>query len=447
METQNKDYIEQVVEDWKEVLDAGSSYKSEKVRRATAIMLQNEAVHLNNGQPLTEATVTATGIGNGGTAGANYGTPGSIGSGEFHKIAIPMVRRTFPELIAHDIVGVQPLTGPVGLAFALRFKGDSTYDSGAEFTNNPTNKDSYGTTITNEIGYNAVNKAYAGAPMVTSAGEALGSDTSTAATTAAVAVANRGLGIGDNSEIAELTMTIEKAQVEAKTKKLRSRWSMEVAQDLKAMHGLNLEEEMMDVLAYEITAEIDRELIAKIRGLTVAQGTSAQCLTTKTWTSTGDFDGRWEHEKYRNLYNLVIRKANRVAVTTRRGAANFAVCSPNMVAALEATSSFTIAPVNTDINSGVTGVSRVGSLDGRLNVYRDTFHTQASDSILLGYKGPSEYDTGVIYLPYIQLMASKATYEDSFQPTVGLMSRYAIHDHMFGSHNFYQNIIINSFGS
>lgn len=436
----NKDFINGIVDNWKDILDEGASYKSEKVRRATAIMLNNEAIHLNGGQPLQETTaVGSNSLGNTGNYGVGYGTPGSIGSGEFHKIAIPMVRRTFPELIAHDIVGVQPLTGPVGLAFALRFKGSSTYDDGAEATDNPTNRDSYGNTITNEIGYNAVNPTYAGAPMVTSAGEALGSDASTA---------NRGLGIGDNSEIAELSMTVEKAQVEAKTKKLRSRWSMEVAQDLKAMHGLNLEEEMMDVLAYEITAEIDRELISKIRGLTVAAGTSAQCLTTLDWNSqsaTGDFNGRWEAEVYRNLYNYVIRKSNRIAVTTRRGAGNYAVCSPNMVAALEATSAFTIAPVNTDINSGVTGVSRVGSLDGRLNVYRDTFHTTSNDSILIGYKGPSEYDTGVVYLPYIQLMASKATYEDSFQPTVGLMSRYAIHDHMFGSHNFYQNIIVNNF--
>jgi len=433
---QEKSMIDMVCERWKPVLDKGGSFKSEKIRRATAIMLENEARHLNNGVPLAESTaVGANSLGNTGNYGQNYGTPGAIGSGEFQKIAIPMVRRTFPELVAHDLVGVQPLTGPVGLAFALRFRGANTYDNGAEFTNNPTNKDSYGNTIHDEIGYNAVNRNYSGS-MVTSAGEALGSHAS---------VRPMGLGIGDGTQIAEISMTIEKAQVEAKTRKLRSRWSMEVAQDLKAMHGLNLEDEMMDVLAYEITAEIDRELIAKVRGLTMTAGTSAQCLTTTTWSSTANFDGRWEAEKYRNLYNMLIRKSNRIAVTTRRGAGNYAVCSPNMVAALEATSAFTIAPVSSDINSAVTGVSRVGSLDGRINVYRDTFHTTSNDSILVGYKGPSEYDTGVIYLPYIQLMASKATFEDSFAPTVGLMSRYAIMDHMFGSHNFYQTIVVNGF--
>jgi hypothetical protein len=443
MDKSNKNYINGIVDFWKDVLDEGATYKSEKIRRATAIMLNNEATHLNGGVDISEAVaIGANSIGTAAGVGTGYGTPGTIGSGEFHKIAIPMVRRTFPELIAHDIVGVQPLTGPVGLAFALRFRGSSTYDAGAESTTNPVNKDSYGNTITNEIGYNAVNPYYSGddvrnQTLSAAAGEALGSDAT---------VANRGLGIGTNQEIAELSMTIEKAQVEAKTRKLRSRWSMEVAQDLKAMHGLNLEEEMMDVLAYEITAEIDRELIAKIRSLCTVGNGNVTTLDFNSWGSSGaDFNGRWEAEVYRNLYNYVIRKTNRIAVTTRRGAGNYAVCSPNMVAALEATSAFTIAPVSTDINSGVTGVSRVGSLDGRLNVYRDTFHTTANDSILIGYKGPSEYDTGVVYLPYIQLMASKATYEDSFQPTVGLMSRYAIHEHMFGSQNFYQTIVVNNF--
>ena len=429
-----KDWVNALVERWKPVLDEGGRYKSEKIRRATAIMLNNEAVHLNGGQDISEATSMAgNSLGTAGGQGSNYGTPGSIGSGEFQKIAIPMVRRTFPELIAHEIVGVQPLTGPVGLAFALRFKGANYGDS-----TNPVNKDSYGNTIHDEIGYNKINDTYSGS-MSAAAGEALGSHAS---------VRPMGLGIGDGTQIAEVNMTVEKAQVEAKTRKLRSRWSMEVAQDLQAMHGLKIEDEMMDVLAYEITAEIDRELINAIRGLTATAGTSAQCQTTLDWTSqsaTGDFNGRWEAEVYRNLYNYVIRKANRIAVTTRRGSGNYVVCSPNMVAALEATSSFTIAPVNTDINSGVSGVSRVGSLDGRLNVYRDTFHTTANDSILVGYKGPSEYDTGVVYLPYIQLMASKATFEDSFQPTIGLMSRYAIHQSLFGSHNFYQNIVVNNF--
>jgi hypothetical protein len=233
-------------------------------------------------------------------------------------------------------------------------------------------------------------------------------------------------------------MTVEKAQVEAGTRKLRSRWSLEVAQDLRAMHGLDLEEEMMDILAYEITQEIDRELIYVIK--------SAATYSTAT-SANWDFNtatGRWEAEKYRELYNALIRKSNIIAVNTRRGAGNFVVVNPTVAAVLETLASFTIQPVPSDVGTQVTGVARLGSLDGRIAVYRDTFSN--TDEMIIGYKGPSEYDAGVIYLPYVQLLAMKATFEDSFHPTVGLMSRYAIYgggptvgspDLLFGSQNYY----------
>ena len=269
--------------------------------------------------------------------GGGYST-----NAEFQKMAIPMIRRTFPELIAHDIVGVQPLTGPVGLAFALRFVADQTY-SGDNL---------YGTSMT-EVGYNNLDSTYSGSYEL-SAGEALGSQDGSGVGS------EIGLGIGTGQHIKELSMTIEKKQVEAVTRKLRSRWSLEVAQDIKAMHGLDLEEEMMDVLSYEITAEIDRELINQIR--TVA--------ATNSYSDTWDYttaDGRWEMEKYRNLYNMIIRKSNRIAIDTRRGAGNFVVASPSMCAALEALDSFTIAPVDGDLNTAVTGVARIGSIGGRMS--------------------------------------------------------------------------------
>lgn len=331
---------------------------------------------------------------------------GYSGNAEFQKIAIPMIRRTFPELIAHDIVGVQPLTGPVGLAFALRFVADQQY----------TGSNLYGTSMT-EVGYNNLDPTYSGSYEL-SAGEALGSKDGSG-------VGDEiGLGIGSGTHIKELSMTIEKKQVEAETRKLRSRWSLEVAQDIKAMHGLDLEEEMMDILSYEITAEIDRELINQIRAVAATNSHSA------TWDYSSA-DGRWEMEKYRNLYNMIIRKSNRIAIDTRRGAGNFVVASPSMCAALEALDSFSIAPVDNDLNTAVTGVARIGSIGGRMSVYRDTFAT--GDDLIVGYKGPSEYDTGIVYLPYIQLMQMRATYEDSFNPAVGLMSRYAILSNIFGA--------------
>jgi hypothetical protein len=414
LEEKMSKYIDGIVKKWEEILSEGKSIGNKKVSQATAVMLENQLKYLTNGEGISESTTWT-----GGSMDPN--SAGYAGNGEFHKIAIPMVRRTFPELIAHEIVGVQPLTGPVGLAFALRFTADQAYA---------------GETGT-EVGYNTVDPYYTGTSVTSGGlskedGESLGSRAVSGV--GGHPGVGAGLGIGTGKGIKELSMTIEKAQVEAKTRKLRSRWSVEVAQDIKAMHGLDLEEEMMDVLAYEITAEIDRELINKIRAVAVTNPQSE----TVDFAKSSDFDGRWEQEKYRNFYHKIIRKANRIAIDTRRGAGNYVVSSPTLCAFLESTSAFTIAPVNTDVNTAITGVSRVGSLDGRLSVYRDTFAT--TNDCIIGYKGPSEYDTGIIYLPYIQLMPQKATFEDSFNPTIGLMSRYAIHEHMFGSRNYYIRI-------
>lgn len=398
---------QQLVEKWKEVLDGGDKkITNPRVLSATALMLENEFNYLHNS--LSEANTIPSTFGRPAdiNTGASYAT-----NGDFYKIAVPMVRRTFPELIAHDLVGVQPMAGPVGLAFALRFRAGSTYNS----------------TENTELGYNTMDPNYTYADSV-SAQEALGS----AAGTYGVVGSDIGLGVGTGAHIKEVTMTLEKTQVEAKTRKLRARWSLEVAQDLQAMHGLVMEDEMMDILSYEITAEIDRQIINAIR-------TSAM---TGSGTS-GNFDyaaadGQWEAEKYRCLYNKLIRSANEIAITTRRGAGNWVVCHPTVCAALEATSAFTIAPVSGDVNTALIGVAKIGSLDGRLAVYRDTFATTVD--MVVGFKGASEYDTGIIYLPYIQLLVSRATFENSFNPTIGLMSRYGIISNIFGSSLYYRYI-------
>jgi hypothetical protein len=404
--------VNQLVEKWnplineEKVVAKVGKIKDNKIETMTAIMLENEFNYLKEQNMVNEASYTD------GSFGSNYAT-----SGEFHKIAIPMVRRTFPNLIAHETVGVQPMTSPVGLAFALRFRAGQTYNSGSN----------------TELGYNTVDKSYTGS-MVTSAGEILGSSTSPAV----------GLGIGTGDQIKEVNLTIEKAQIEAKTRKLRSRWSLEVAQDLNAMHGLDIESEMLDILGYEIQAEIDREIIDAVK---TAANTNAYSyvdgqLGTLSWASSAHFDGRWEHEKYRNLYNRTVRMANRIAITTRRGAGNFVVANPTVCAALEGTSSFTIAPVSGNVNTANTSVEIIGTLDGRMKVIRDTFATV--DELTVGYKGAggSGMDAGIIYCPFIQLLLSRATFENSFNPTIGLMSRYALHSNIFGAENYYIRSVI-----
>lgn len=404
-------------EKWKLLLDEDKEaglkpINDKRMRSFTALMLENQFNNLRENGFINEANYTGSSI------GTSYPTDGS-----FHKIAIPMIRRTFPELVAHDLVGVQPMAGPTGLAFALRFRAGQTYASGSN----------------TEIGYNTIDSTYTGS-YATSAGEALGSN--------AVSDVNGypgiygGLGIGTGQGIKEVNLTLEKAQVNAQTRKLKSRWSTEVAQDLRAMHGLDIEKEMMDILAYEITAEIDREIMTAIRtaaGNNTLSHVAGQ-LGTLSWTSSGDFDGRWEAEKYRNLFNRIIRDANKIAILTRRGAGNFICANPTVSASLEATSSFTIAPVAAQINTALTGISKIGSLDGRFNLYRDTFAT--SDEYVVGYKGPSIFDAGIIYLPYVQLMFSKAMLEESFNPAIGVQTRYGLMSNMFGSNLYYIRAVI-----
>ena len=386
---------------WNELLENKDikEIKNKKVKEATAIMLENQFNWLKKSGQLNEDSSH--------NSGALTPTGNAYSeNGFFSQVAIPMVRRTFPELIAHEIVGVQPMNAPVGLAFAMRFIADQSYNG----------------VVGAELGYNNIDPAYTGS-IETSTGEALGSN---------VIPNEAGLGIGDGTQIKEVSMTLEKVQIEAKTRKMKSRWSVEVAQDVENMHGINIEAEMMDILAYEISAEIDREIIAAIRAVAVP--------STKDYTT--DFDGRWESEKYRNMWNAIIRQSNSIAISTRRGPGNFAVANPTVCAALETLANFAIHPTSDIVNTATTGVARVGSIDGRMNLYRDTF--QAADDIVIGFKGNSTFDTGIVYCPYVALMLSKATDYASFQPSIGMLSRYAIVNHIFGASNYYRKLTITS---
>jgi len=408
-EIKNKN--KELINKWSELLNVDKLPKLHESKiEATALMLENEANFLN-GNLHEDATTTDNAFNSTGSGFANNGL--------FYNIAVPMVRRTFPELLAHDLVGVQPMNGPVGIAFALRYKAGQAY---TDRTVTPNVSYAAGTA---ELGYNAIDKNYTGS-LITSAGEALGSKAGSGVGS------DLGLGIGSGEHIKDVSLSIEKATVETRTRKLRTRWSLEVQQDLKAMHGLDVESQMLDVLNYELIAEKDRELIDTINA----------CAVSGAWNydPTATANGRWEAEKYRSLYLRIIRESNEVARTTRRGPANWIVASPRVCAALESLADFIIAPVDNSINTASFGVSKVGAIGGRLMLYRDTF--ERADTLTMGYKGPHPWDTGIIYLPYIELMLSKQIFEDSFHPTMGLMSRYGIHSHIFGCSLFYRKLTI-----
>jgi len=331
------------------------------------------------------------------------------GFSRYKKIIIPLVRRVFPELITNQIVGVQPMMGPVGLAYAMRFRYLTTKGTISQG---------------DEAGYNTIDSTYsanatAGRPYSTTEGERLDS--------------SNFLGAPSGNR-AEIGLTVERKEITAHGRYLKAEWSIEAQQDLMAMQGVDVESETTDMLAYQISAEIDREVIEAITALAKQGGVF-------NWNYATSGDGRWEQEKLRTLYSLILKAGEDIAKATRRGAGNYLICSPNVVAALTGmTDIFKPAYGNNSVNSNTFGASYVGDL-GVYKVYRDFFAT--TDFIVVGYKGPKDSDSGLIFNPYVPIMFAKTQGEEDFHPRLGVMTRYAICDHLFGAENYYRYISVN----
>jgi len=266
--------------------------------------------------------------------------------------------------------------------------------------------------VGNEIMHNAILKGYSG-PVTTAAGEALGSD------------------------MKEISTTMERVTVTAQTRKLKAEYTIEMAQDLKSVHGMDAEAELQSILQYEVTQEIDRELIAAINdNATAATGWSYGAVGVQSDNATYA-DGQWEQEKLRTIYTKIIKESNLIAKTTRRGPGNFIIGSINAISALESLSNFMYAPVAGNVTPISGGVSRVGTIDSRFAVYVDTFN-EGADYITVGHKGAGNMDSGVIYCPYIPMMLMKTIHEQTFQPVMGVMTRSAIAYNLNGTANYYR---------
>jgi len=384
----SKTQQDMLVEKWDRKKLKVSEISNANVARSTALVLENQYRYL------VEAGQTL-----------------STDVADFKKIVMPLVRRVWPQLLAHNIVAVQPMQGPVGLAYALRFKYASTVGSA---------------NAGDEMGYNTVHQDYSG----TTSGATSGTGQATSA--------GELMGDGTNPSIPEAGLSIVQTTVTAKTRKLKSRWSLESTQDLKNMHGLDMEAELISMLQYEIAGEIDRELVNRIHGLcTVAHGNVSS-------VTVSSLDGRWEIEKYRNLYTRIVKDANDISTTTRRGPGNFIIASPNVITALDALGNFIIAPTNASPMELAPGVVKVGSIEGRFDVYRDTFAT--SDYAITGYHGGGSGDSGIIYSPYVPVLINKTMDPNSLYPVVGIMTRYAITDNLFGGDLYYKKLNIDFTG-
>lgn len=473
------DYQEKVLNKWKGVIEAGKPITSEHTKMAMAVVLENTERDLceKRGGMMNESFTgsgTAFSQNGGFSAGtSSLNTNGAFGAytaqtsnnqnsyagddARMPTIVIPTVRRIFPELLAHECVGVQPMNGPVGFAFALR----------ARYGINGKGGDRDGV----EAGYNYIDSAFTGTSGNNSTALSTGSVSaawqSFAGTGAGPYGTNTYLETGRGAEMGasewwnigeDMPMarfTLEKGTVEARTRKIATHFSLEAAEDMAKMQGIDIDSEMVNMMSYEVQAEIDRQLIAEmvLAALDLQQGGTGANAKLTTWSPVSA-DGRNQLERIGTLYTQILERSNAIAITSRRGAATFGITSPKVCALLERLQDYAFDKAgNNAVNTGSSGVAKVGTLrNGAINLFRDTF--AAGDYMLLGYKGATPWDTGVVYCPYIPLQIMRATGPDNFSPRIGLRTRYGILNHIFNSNSFYQMIkfqgltsIVNADGS
>jgi len=403
-----------LMEKWSPVLneDAAGKITDAHRRAVTAIILENQEKALRE-----EAMLTETAPGNNTTSAANW-----------NPVLISLVRRAMPNMMAYDVCGVQPMTGPTGLIFAMksRFNGGSTSNTEALFNEADTtfSGDSGASQGADGSGLGGLlDDSATGLRTVDSSiddsrtGPTFGGGMPTADAEA--------LGSTGSSSFNEMGFTIERATVTAKSRALKAEYSLELAQDLKAIHGLDAETELANILSTEILAEINREVIRTINAQAKTGALTSNTAINGIFDLATDADGRWSVEKFKGLIIQLEREANQIAKETRRGRGNFIITSSDVASALAATGMLDYAPaLSTNLNVDDTGNTFAGVLNGRTRVYVDPYATV--DYITVGYKGTNPYDAGIFYCPYVPLTMVRAVAEDTFQPKIGFKTRYGM---------------------
>ena len=328
-------------------------------------------------------------------------------------ILISMIRRSMPNLIAYDVCGVQPMTGPTGLIFAMRAKYATQSGTEALVDESDTSFTSSGSHINS--GTAGVTGAQGGSPALT-----LIQGLATAT----------GEALGDSPEFAEMAFAIDKVTVTAKSRALKGEYTMELAQDLKAVHGLDAETELANIISQEVLAEINRETMRTIY-FSANHGAQHNTSTAGVFDLDVDSNGRWSVEKFKGLMFQIERDANAVAEKTRRGKGNVIICAPDVASAL---SMGGVLDSSTALNVDSTGNTFVGTLGGRYKVFIDPYaNASATNFYVVGYKGSSAYDAGIFYCPYIPLQMVRAVGENSLQPKIGFKTRYGMVSNPFAN--------------
>lgn len=442
---------------WGAILESGKKIQNESTKIALAQVLENTRNYYKMTGMLNEAGIynnsidQARAVGSKGSGFGPEGTPGNgvltgknpypyaPGStyGDYYlpNVVMPMLRRIMPDLIANDLVAVQPLNGPVGYALAYR----PIYNKNGILGKGTLEQDG-------EIGYYPTDTRYTGITADTQIDDKLTAYWNAYAGNDQGAWAGVGAPLGPKSEFANLydgtyptvSFGLVKSAVEAKTRKLAAHWSPELAEDMQAMHGIDVEKEMVNTLTYEVGAEIDRQIITEMVKAAITGGSVCE------WTPLSA-DGLDQMGRLATLLTQITVEAQQIAIRTRRGAANFVVTTPRVCALLQQmsmnkyTSFKTTSDVPTTPDSGVGALSKIGYIndDSQLLV-RDSYAAQGlADYVLMGYKGKQAGDSGIIYMPYIPLQLSKVLQPGSFTPSIGARTRYGIMSNPWDAKNFY----------
>ena len=434
-------HSEQLQEKWAPLLDYEGldGIKDHHRRAVTAVLLENQERFLReesafqNGslQTLMETPTTNT--------QSSTGTPGFSGSATspvagFDPVLISLIRRSMPNLVAYDLAGVQPMNGPTGLIFAMRSRyvnqsGPETFynevdtaysGQGSTFNQNSAWTDgSVGMGTTAQQGTNPSlldPSASPTDPTTYNVGQGMRTDDA------------EGLGADGGAQFNEMAFSIEKVAVTAKSRALKAEYSLELAQDLKAIHGLNAEAELANILSTEILAEINREVIRTIYNV-AEPGAQVNVATKGTFDLDIDSNGRWSVEKFKGLLFQIERDANAIAQRTRRGKGNTIMCSADVASALSMAGVLDYTPaLNSNLSVDDTGNTFAGTLMGKYRVYIDPYaaNLAANQYYVVGYKGTSPYDAGLFYCPYVPLQMVRAVGENTFQPKIGFKTRYGM---------------------
>lgn len=408
-----------LVEKWAPVLnhESAPAIKDDYRRQVTAALLENqanamkeEAMHRGGsaigmlGDVLTEAAPAPANHGGDGIAMGGAGTNAQMAG--YDPVLINLVRRAMPQLIAFDVCGVQPMTQPTGLIFAMKSR--------------------YGSQNGEEALYNEANTAFGGAGSHKGSNWADGTEFETG-TGMPTAEAEK-LGSEGNKPWGEMAFSIERTSVVAQTRALSAEYTMELAQDLKSVHGLDAESELTNILATEILSEINREIIRDIY-TTAYVGCQAGTAEKGVFDMDIDSDGRWSAEKYKGLMFRIEREANYIAQKTRRGRGNFIICSSDVASALQMAGMLDYAPaLQNNLNVNEAQTTFAGILNGKYKVYVDPYQANQSNDqyCVVGYKGQSAFDAGMFYCPYIPLQLVRAQDPNTFQPKIGFKTRYGL---------------------